>query len=125
MIPLQIRNILSQIGSSPNTPDQAVQQPIAQPMNTDLNDPSNEQDMIARLSALFKPSYAAQGQLSDYINKMPLRGDYKPTTMQKIGGMLANLGTATPGAYQNGAALGFNANIPEGLQAQEYMLNRP
>ncbi len=135
MIPLQIRNILSQIGSSPVTPNQGVvdpnsfpqqtQQPIAQPMTMDTNDPSNEQDMIARLSALFKPSYAAQGQLSDYINKMPLRGDYKPSTMQKIGGMLANLGTATPGAYHDGTAIGFNANIPEGLQAQEYMLNRP
>lgn len=118
----RLQNLLSQFNQpSPNMPSTGI---IDQSLDNDLNDPMNEQDMMARLAALFHPSYEAQNQLRDSISAMPQRADYKLSRGQDWMARIAGLGTARPSTYYGGSALGFDANIPEGLAVTESLRNR-
>lgn len=106
----RLANILQPLGrNSPNMPYGNPSMGADMPSDNSDMDP----DLIAMFSQ-FQPKTDMNQQFNSAIASMPQRGDYQPSRTKAILAALAGLGTAAPSAYSGGAALGFNANIPEG-----------
>lgn len=119
---LKLSNIFSPTGQ-----DSQQQFPVGSIGGPQVNQINQQQgpDLNTVIQELLNPKDQQFQDYADLIRTMPKREDYKPSIWRKIAAAGANLGTATPSAYSHGAALGYNANIPEGLKAQESVLNEP
>jgi len=136
---LRLMNILQNIGGSnqpsPTQPNQGViQQPQQEQLNAAPQIPNSpvmepgmggDNDLMSKLQAMFTPNHNALDNYSNQLSQMPQRENYQPSKTRQILAAIGSMGAGGPATYQDGAALGFKANIPQGLQIGEAIRNMP
>ncbi len=99
---------------SPTMPNQGVQSPQMMP-----------QQMMPQMGMNPQFSHDAQDQLKQMLMTMPQRSQYQPSTMQKILGAIAGLGTGSAQGMYYGQPIGYQSNIPAELGVQDAVQYRP